>query len=111
MVIYKFSGRRSIVIIIGSINKQSEVVKLDNVTVNWKVTGSRLSQIITGLRYKPSEVIQLPSLLTMWGSLGKKISKNRVGESKIEEWSKRVLNDTRQGFCIWKIVRLEEQDL
>ena len=62
------AGRRSIIIIIGSINKQIEVVQLDDITVNWKLTGSRLSQIITGLIYngkiyKPSEVIQLPSLL------------------------------------------------
>ena len=95
-------GRRSIIIIIGSINKQSEVVQLDNVTVNWKLTGSRLSQVITGLRYKPSEVIQLPSLLTMWGSLGKKMSKKRVGESNIEEWSKLILNDMRQVFVYGK---------
>ena len=70
-----------------------------------------MSKIITESRYKPSEVIQLLSLLTMWGSLGNKMSKNRVGELKLEEWSKHVLNDMRQVFCIWVIGRLEEKGL
>ena len=81
--IYTWAGRRLIIIIIGSINKQSEYFQLDDVTFNWKLMGIRLSQIITELRYKPSEVIQLPSLLTMWGSLGKKFSKKRVRELKL----------------------------
>ena len=90
--------RISIRIIIGSINKQIEVVQLDDVTFNWKLMGIRLSQIITELRYKPNEVIQLLSLLTMWGSVGKKMSKKRVSEPKLEERSKRILNVMRLVF-------------
>ena len=39
--------------------KLYEVVRQDDVTVNWKLEGSILSQIIPGSRYKPSEVFQL----------------------------------------------------
>ena len=70
-----------------------------------------MSKIITESRYKPSEVIQLLSHLIMWGSLGKKISKKIFGKSKLEEWSKHVLNDMRQVFCIWAIGHLEEKGL
>ena len=70
-----------------------------------------MSKIITESRYKPSEVIQLLSLLTMWGLLGNKMPKTRVGELKLEEWSKHDLNDMRQVFCIWAIGRLEEKGL
>ena len=75
------------------------------------MAGNRSSQIIIASRYKPCEVVQLPALMTRWGSLGKKILKERVGESKIEEWSKRVLNETRQSFCKWEIGNLEEKGL
>ena len=109
--IWKLTRRSSTRIIIGSINKQSEVLQLDDVTFNWKFMGIRLSQIITELRYKPNEVIQLLSLLKIWGSLGKKMSKNGFSELKLEEWSNRVLNDTRQIFCIWAICHLEEKGL
>ena len=47
-------------------NKPDEVVRLDDVTVNWKLEGIRSSQIITGSRYEPSESVQPPALLKMW---------------------------------------------
>ena len=39
--------------------KLDEVVRLDDITFNWKLAGSRSSQITTCLRYEPIEVIQL----------------------------------------------------
>ena len=45
--------------------------------------------------YVLSEGIQLPALLKMWGSLGKKLLNKRVGESKLEEWLKFIVNEKR----------------
>ena len=70
-----------------------------------------MSKIITESRYKPSEVIQLLSLLTMWGLLGNKMPKTRVGELKLEEWLKRVVNETRRIFHIQDIGYWEEKSL
>ena len=52
----------------------------------------------TVLSYVLSEGIQLRSLLKIWGLLGKKMLNERVDESKIEEWSKYVVNERRRVF-------------
>ena len=55
----------------------------------------------TGPMYPPSEVIKLTYLMKRWGSPGNKMLKDRVGESKLEECSKRVVSDMRQVFLIY----------
>ena len=51
-------------------------------------------------RHVQSKGIKIPSLLKFCGSLGKKLLHERVGESRIEEWSKYVVNEKRQNFNI-----------
>ena len=48
--------------------------------------------------YVLSEGIHLPALLKMWGSLGKKLLNKIVGESKLEEWLKFIVNEKRKFF-------------
>ena len=37
--------------------------------------------------------------------------KERVGESKIEEWSELILKEMRRVFCRWAMCRLEGKGL
>ena len=62
MVIWKLAGRR----LSWPRKKLSELVQLDDVTVNWKLDGIRLSQNISGSRYKPSEVSQIGRTSHLW---------------------------------------------
>ena len=57
------------------------------------------------------EVIELLSLLKIWGSLGKKILKEKVGESKLEEWTKYVFSEMSRIFRICAIGCLVEKGL